>query len=433
MTTRPIRPTETFATARRFDELEAYRGIAALCVIIFHVYQYSREGLGLAEYVYAGTLQHMLFAGLHMSSIFFTLSGFLLFLPFVRAALAQSERPTVRGFLTRRLIRLLPLYYLVLLVVWAWRFNGSPEQLTDLALHLTFTHTLHPDYIFWTLGPAWSLAVEFHFYLFLACFAPLTYWLCGRLGTVAQRQALIGGLLGLIALASIALKWWGFNQPGGPSILLSYNLPAKLDTFAFGMLLALVVASHRGGIGFGPRGAWLLRLAGLSLIAGAALLETLNPLIALYHATLVSAGAVLTIASTTIGPRGSRWERVLRLPALAFIGSISYGLFLLHEPLMLELGRVGWLISPAPEAFPRNVLVVLGLALTAASLSYQLFERPCHELRHLFDRHGRMIDRYSDVALPDSASNSAGVMPQAVGQPATPARVMAAVPDQASL
>jgi peptidoglycan/LPS O-acetylase OafA/YrhL len=111
--------TASDARPTHFAELEAYRGIAALLIVIFHAYQYSREGTGTPDEVYVGTPLHLLFHNLEAPvSWFLALSGFLLFLPFARAAIERRERPAWRGFLIRRAIRILPPYYLAVILVW---------------------------------------------------------------------------------------------------------------------------------------------------------------------------------------------------------------------------------------------------------------------------------------------------------------------------
>lgn len=394
-------------TSRRFDELEAYRGFAAIGILTFHAYQYSGQALNAYTAAPDASLFQRLFSGLHLSGVFFVLSAFLLFLPFARAALNQDGAPSARSFLIKRLIRLLPLYYFVLLVVWAWRFVGQPEQITDLLLHLTFTQTFHPTYIFWTIGPAWSLAVEMHFYLLLAGLGPLIYKLCGTLATVRGRATFIAILLGALALQSILYKLWAFTNPAiSPSDYpVFYSLPAKLDALALGMLLALVVAVRGDRRLFGSWVAWLLRLAGLALIGSAILMDTVSPVVHLYYTTMVGFGTTLLIASTTLGPRGSSWEKAFCLPLPRFLGSISYGIFLLHEPLMIELGRAGLLIGAGAEAFATNVLFLILISVGAATLTHHLVEQPFNELRHLFDRSGQRVERYTGdpapaVALP---------------------------------
>ncbi len=397
MSSQPTAAAARSAEPRRFEELEAYRGIAALCIIVFHAYQHSPQlAAGLPAYPYEGTPLHALFLGLHLSGVFFALSGFLLFLPFARAAIELSGPRSARGFLVKRLIRILPLYYLTLLIVWAWRFVGQPEQVSDLLLHLSFTHVFHPTYIFWTLGPAWSLAVEVHFYLLLAACSPLLYRLCARFEQRGRRVALLAALVGLLIAASGLYKWWAFNHPAitPESYPVFYSLPAKLDALGLGMLLALLVAARRSATLFRAPLARLLQLLGFSLIALSIMLESVFPLIALYFSTLVALGTTMLISSTVLGPRGSWLERAFCLPAPQFLGTISYGLYLLHEPLMIELGRAGLLLPSTPLSFPLTALSVIALAVAAATLCHHLIERPFGELRHLFDGKGRLIERY---------------------------------------
>src|SRR5437764_11759189 len=120
--------------ARRFDGLEAYRGIAALLIVVYHAYQHSRLK---SAYVYDGTPLHVLLRNLEAGvAWFFVLSGFLIVLPFARAAVHRRKaedarrewrvllpppdpRPppysgdrqsalSARGFLVRRAIRIVP-------------------------------------------------------------------------------------------------------------------------------------------------------------------------------------------------------------------------------------------------------------------------------------------------------------------------------------
>ena len=71
----------------------------------------------------------------------------------------------------------------MVLVVWALTNPSLPGHWQDLVLHLTFTHVYSDQYIFWTDGPAWSLAVEFHFYVLMALCMPLVHAAVRRTST----------------------------------------------------------------------------------------------------------------------------------------------------------------------------------------------------------------------------------------------------------
>src|SRR5438045_4498932 len=86
-----VSPSEA---ARRFDGLEAYRGIAALLIVVYHAYQHSRLR---SAYVYDGTPLHVLLRNLEAGvAWFFVLSGFLIVLPFARAAVHRRKAEDTR-------------------------------------------------------------------------------------------------------------------------------------------------------------------------------------------------------------------------------------------------------------------------------------------------------------------------------------------------
>lgn len=388
----------------RFEELEAYRGVAALLIVIFHAYQFSREATHVQQYVYEGTPLHLFFSNLDAGvAWFFVLSGFLIFLPFARASAGQGRPQSAPGFLIRRAIRIVPLYYMAILTVWALRYQGGLDYWIDLLEHLTFTQVFDTEHIFYTIGPAWSLSVEVLFYIFVAGFGPLIYLACNRLATLKAQVALLTVMILLITAISLGYKWWAFyvwNIPVAPlqkeGFSIYFGLLAKMDTFAIGMLLAVAVVASNGRAYFGRLLAWLLRIIGGAVLVWAFIMRTSSPPVELYIHTLSGAAFVLILASTVLGPRSKTTrQRVLTHPALQFLGLISYSVYIWHEPLMLELRNHTALISDAPSAFPWNALVLAVGSIAVATLSYCIIERPMTNLRHLFTKEGRLVQRYS--------------------------------------
>ncbi len=373
----------------RFEELEAYRGIAALLIVVFHTYQYSREGMHLQEYVYEGTPLHVLFSNLEAAvAWFFVLSGFLIFLPFARAATNQDEPRSARDFLFRRAVRIVPLYYVAILIVWWLQYTGGKEQWIALLEHLTFTQVFDSQRIFWIIGPAWSLAVEVIFYLFIAGFGPLAYYACKWVSTQRARVTLLAGAALALVIFSVAYKWWAFYMARIPSenYPVYFGPLAKMDTFAIGMLLAVAVVAAKGRPNLKGSVPALLRLAGIALLAAAFTFRASSTTVELYIHSLAGLAFVLVLASTALGSRNSVWERVLAHPVLLFLGLVSYSVYMWHEPLMLELAEYGLLINKAPGAFPSNALLLVVISIFVATLSYWLVERPTLRLRHLFRR-----------------------------------------------
>ena len=383
----------------RFEGLEAFRGIAALMMVVFHAYQYSREGTGAGCYLYEGTPAHTFFSGLEAGvAWFFVLSGFLIFLPFAHSAVSQGSPRSARRFLVRRALRILPLYYLAILSVWSLRYTGGQEQWTDLLQHLTFTHVFSREHIFWTIGPAWSLAVEVIFYLFIAVVGPLAYLACRPIGTTHGRAALLAVVVAVLGAGSIAYKWWARYAAGIPedNWPVYFGPLAKLDTFCFGMLLAVLVAYlsvRRSRFGFGAAPSSLLFVFGLALLVADFLLRDDSEAVAFYFHTLSGAAFALVLAATVLaGGSGERWGgllALLRKPALSFLGVISYSVYMWHEPLLIELGKLDFFIDRAPGSFPQNAIVLVILSVAVATLSYRLVERPAMGLQPAFERDGK--------------------------------------------
>lgn len=397
--------TQQVPSQRRYEELESYRGIAALLIVIFHAYQYTREAPGAGSYLFEGTLLGTVLFSLQMlAALFFTLSGFVVFLPFVRAAMSQSHRYSLRGFMVRRFVRIVPAYYAVVILVWTLRYAGMRENWEDLLLHLSFTHVFSSQYIFWTVGPTWALAIEVLFYLFLLLFGPFIYWLGSLFITRRQRALTIGLCVGSLGILSLLYKYWAFYHVQIPETAFAvyFGPLAKLDSFVLGMLLAVVVTYLGDRPLLSYRGTLALRLVGF---AGILVLAFFGQAIGLYFHTLFSVAFILIVASTVLAPIGSSFQRLMQTKPLLTLGLISYSLYLWHEPILRELGARNVLISQEPAAFLRNVLILLPLALIAATASYWIIEYPASHLGYLFDRNGRPVDPYAEARLQQQASD----------------------------
>lgn len=376
----------------RFEGLEVYRGIAALSVVVFHAYQYSRESLQLDRFVYEGTPWHTLFHNLDVAvSWFFVLSGFLVFLPFSYAAVSQESRRSAKSFLIRRALRILPLYYVAILVVWGLRYTGSREEWENLLQHLTFTHVFFQENLFRIIGPAWSLADEVIFYLMVAGLGPLAYLACRRLNTRAKRAALICASVVALALLSVSYKWWAYYVAQIPeeNYPVYFGPLAHLDSFAFGMLLAVVLVT--GWLRFSRPASALLFLCGVTFLVLSFTLRDAHAAVDLYFYTL-SAMAFAMVLAATVAPLAEEGgpetilPRLLGSPVLAYVGLISYSVYMWHEPILLELGSRGFLIDKDPQFFLQNTLTLAVASIVVAAVSYSVIERPAMRLYYLFDR-----------------------------------------------
>ncbi len=144
-----------------FDGL---RAIAALLVVVVHVGAASgftfRSSLG--QYTARGEIG---------VSVFFLISGFLLYRPFAAAALAGRPGPNVRSYLVRRALRIVPLYWVALVVTYLFTGWASVHGVSGFLENAFFLQVYSRQWVFHGITQAWSLCIEVTFYLALPVWA----------------------------------------------------------------------------------------------------------------------------------------------------------------------------------------------------------------------------------------------------------------------
>ncbi|MGW9171928.1 acyltransferase family protein [Streptomyces decoyicus] len=385
------------AAGNRNQAVAGFRGLAAISTVAFHVWQqyFRYDAAGSHPPVDNPVIGAVL--SLEVIDLFFVLSAYLLTLSYARAAIDGRSIRTARHFLFRRAIRILPLYVLAVLVVWASRNPTLPGNWRDLVEHLTFTHVFDQQRIFYTLGPTWSLSLEVLFYLVLVALGPLAVRACRPLRQRRTRVAVCAaGCLFLFAapLAWIAVARYGFGVPHTDWVVY-FGPQARFGGFAAGMGLAVLTAALGDRGRLGPRTALPLvafALAGLfalSLDSGPE-----NFTFTFYH-PIASALWVVLIFSTLHVRQQTFWQGFLASRWLAAAGLVSYSLFIWHEPVMLQLHDAG-LLPTGQSGFPLALLIVFVAAVPVATASYWLIEYPASLLGRLKDHRGRPREFYPE-------------------------------------
>ncbi|MFG1923832.1 acyltransferase family protein [Cryptosporangium sp. NPDC048952] len=377
----------TVKAGGHLDVLDGVRAIAAFAVVGTHVgFQTGRA----VEGFWAPFLARLDFG----VTLFFLLSGFLLYRPFVESALDLRPRPESKAFLWRRFARIFPAYWALLvltMLIRPWEhdvgFTVQKTTWTDWIEYATLTHIYFGDNPHQALTHIWSLTVEMSFYLALPLIAAVS--LKGRRPRRIMRRQTVA-LAVLFAIGPL----WGLVVHQIPTLrdqLALQWLPAYLDWFALGMILACLPSAASvdawprlrklaEDLATAPGTCWIIAgiLFSLSMtpVAGPYTLEAATTSQWLAKHLLYGATAffmLLPLVSPAPGTHPLR--RVLTDKRVRWLGEISYGVFLFHLVLMftlvdalnLELFRGGF-----STLFPLTVLA----AVVVAAISYRVLERP---------------------------------------------------------
>lgn len=324
--------------------------------------------------------------------IFFTLSAFLLALPFAHATATQSQQPRLADYLRRRCLRILPAYYLQLALVLGvtylveGRLGLTPRE---LGAHLLLWLNVGPAPVTPLVAVTWTLPIEFGFYLLLPLLVPLltprrALWLMA--GAIVCTFAYRYGMFLAIADDSVSEK-----------VRLLEQLPGRLDQFMVGAITAVWVANRAG---LGRRLSFLqtraLTLFGLGVFVVMFVLMYYNqmqyfdghPLLFSFHLGISVGIAALILALCS---DQNRDLRVLASAPMVFLGTISYSFYLWHQLIIQWLMKQAWVDHWSPYPLPALLLVGGGLTIVVAWLSWRFVEAPALSLGHS----GFRTDRYT--------------------------------------
>lgn len=378
--------------------LDGLRGLAILLVMLQHYM------LGATSPSSAGRALLKLFSlGWVGVDLFFVLSGFL-----ITGILldAKGSPGYYRNFYMRRLLRIFPLYYGVLAVLfgvlpwclpstpafrvaqqnqgWLWLYGANILESMGQGYKLVTEYFLTTHF--------WSLAVEEHFYLVW----PTVIFLLPRKGIL---WACVAVIVGAAALRLGMAIWWG--DPVKYIESMHQFTLCRLDTMASGGLLALLVRREQG----------LDRLMKPALWAGGAAAVLAVPVLlkmaeqqtnahgplrwvsdSFKYSVLAILCAALLVRTLGAG-RGTVLHRLFSTRFMKFLGKYSYGLYVLHALFVPALERSSFFSVEAlsvrwGSAFLGRlsyVVLASGIAMIAALLSWHLCEKHFLKLKRFFE------------------------------------------------
>ena len=341
-------------------EIDGLRALALLPVLLFHA------GFKTFSGGYVGV------------DVFFVISGYLITSIVLKSL--DEGRFSVADFYERRMRRILPALFLVLLVsfpfAWAWMLPADMERYSE---SLAGVSLFASNVLFWRtsgyfdaeaeLRPllhTWSLAVEEQFYLLY----PLLFLLVWARGRKAFVWLIAGG-----AVISFALAEWASHLR--PSATF-YLLPTRAWEIALGALTAVYLSQRPAPAG-GSHIRAAASLLGLGLISFAVVAFDDGTPFPGKYALLPTVGTVLIICFAT----DETWTgRLLASRVLVGIGIVSYSAYLWHQPLLAlarhrSLGHIEWPLAAG----------LLAAALALAALSWKYVEKPFRDRKKISRSH----------------------------------------------
>lgn len=364
---------ESVAAPERVSSLTGIRALAALLVVLTH----AAYTTGKYPQGYIGLVWSRAEIGV---PIFFVLSGFLLFRPWVKAAATGAPAPSVRRYAWHRVRRIMPAYVVTVLIaylVYHFRTAGPNPGHTweGLFRNLTLTQIYADNYLYSFLHQGltqmWSLAVEAAFYVVLPLLAyVLLVLLCRR----RWRPGLL--LTGLVIAAAVSPIWLvivhhhGTDLPDGARLWL----PTYLAWFVAGMMLAVLgQLKVRGYSMVCVPLALVCYFIASTPIAGEPTTSPAKLSEALVKTAFYAVIAALLVAPPALGDRGL-YTRFLSSRPMVFLGEISYEIFLIHL-IIMELVMVEILQSPVYTGSMLNLFVLTMVFTIPASWLLHRFTR----------------------------------------------------------
>ena len=366
----------------RFPLIDGVRAIAALTIFAFHVFFH----LGLLNTDLLSRYLGNLNVGV---PIFFVVSGFLIYRPFVAKRFAQEPSPETQPYAIRRALRIVPAYWVALVIVTLMLgLEASVFTPSGIVTYFGFLQVYDIGTVVGGIGQAWTLCIEVSFYIALPIWAFFARRLLPRGG---RRQMIRGELWALAALFCASFLWQlvvsPLFLPGDRGYLIAQiSLPAFADQFALGMAMAVVsVAIHSGSkksraLRLVEGRAWIWVLAAvvlyslLGLKIGSVGLGASWADAGLFRHVIKGLIGVCVLAPAVFGSAlGGRVRVALGWRPLMLLGLISYSFYLYHLAFIIKLNEVGWLHDLGWVAVAGGAFVC---SVAAAAISYRLIEAP---------------------------------------------------------
>ena len=362
----------------RLHFIDGLRGLAMLMVLLFHGWVYNNYwhlfvSLGHHHSVNLANVLSFGYTGVHL---FLVLSGFCLYWPFVKGG--SRREPTLWEFAKKRCRRILPPYYVTLLLYGGFALwqsltpvpvsgppaHGTGYVLNWLCLHAVMLHNLYPGYILTIDPPLWTLALEFQLYILFPLFVEAYRRFNARYVLLAVFAFTIA--FRFLTSRAVLLPAAGFDS------VVTNSVFGRCFEFALGMFAAKLVAQwHRDGRS--P-----LCLADGGIVAAFFLVTAVDHRFWHLGTTSDAKWGLIYAALLLMASRPkSRLHHLLSARWLVACGIFSYSVYLIHEPLLIAF-RAHVVTHPLSNSADAalELCVAAPALLLLGYVFHRLFERP---------------------------------------------------------
>ncbi|WP_317898619.1 acyltransferase family protein [Aurantibacillus circumpalustris] len=362
-----------------FSGINGLRFFAALAVIITHT-ELMKGVFGFTNYWDSPLIFNLGGLGVYF---FFVLSGFLI----TYLLLKEKEkfgRIHVKAFYMRRILRIWPLYYLILLLGFFILPHFSqiqiPYLLTDFndyfGTNLLFYLLILPNvaYSFFTavphIGQSWSIGIEEQFYI-------VWPWLISRSKNILKTLFVVVIALILFKVVILVLGHF-YSQDNWYAGIKRLVAMSKFECMAIGGFGAFYLFTNKTSI---------LNFAYKKLVLFTAL--GLIPILVYITPDFIQDGIhlVYSILFLIVILNVAKRDKLFENPVLSYLGKISYGIYMYHLmiiPIVLFAFKHYLILD---EGFLLNTLIylaVISITIMVSALSYNLFENYFIRLKHTF-------------------------------------------------
>jgi|GEM_PF-3270233 len=355
-----------------------FRASATFAIVAYHVWLLDVN----AKPAEAPGLVSLAMWGGFAVACFFTLSGFLLGRPFLRAILEGRPLPSWRAFARDRFLRIYPLYAFATLVCVALAGvvpqTPRPPSPADLAAHLAFVQSWFRATALSIAPPHWTMSTDAEFYVLLPviAYALARFSSAGAATKAARARRLTVGLVSLVAGSLLYRVAWAFTgavpaamHDFAYDVVVFGNVPGMVVAFGGGMLGALVwirsTASQRRRIGA------VLAVAALVPLALALDQQPRTDFATIVVNAVLDAVAASFLLFAGLASPGRWWDRA----AFRWAERLAYAVYLFHFMVLKAIDRVALPFGAWPY-FAITLALGYGLSLAVALPAYLVVERP---------------------------------------------------------